>query len=108
MLKRWSQPFPLHQDAPFLQNSPDFVDEYLDADQKATVISPCGDVKLHPVLGESGEGERAVRAHIEARAIKGLDDPAAKSPASVWAFFFFWNLLIRLKKQGTFSFLLMC
>lgn len=83
MIKLLSQPFPFHQDAPVLQDSPDFVDDYLDANQQATVISPCGDVTLHPVLGESGEGERAVRSHIEARTIKGLDDPTTKSPASV-------------------------
>lgn len=86
MPKLRSQPFPLHQDAPILKNSPDFVDDDLDADQQAAVVSPCDDVTLHPVLGESGEGERAVRSHIEAGTVKGLDDPAAKSPANVWAF----------------------
>lgn len=86
MIKLLSQPFSLHQNAPVLQNSPDFVDDYLDADQQATVVSPCGDVTLHPVLGESGKGEQAVRSYVEARTIKGLDDPATKSPASVWAF----------------------
>lgn len=83
MLKLLPQPSPFHQDAPVLQNSPDFVDDYLHADQEATVVSAYGDVTLHPVLGESGEGELAVRSHIEARAIKGLDDPAAKGLARV-------------------------
>lgn len=83
MLKLLSQPFPFYQDTPVLQNSPDFVDDYLDVDQGATVVSAYGDVTLHPVLGESGEGEWAVRSHIEAQPIKGLDDPAAKGLASV-------------------------
>lgn len=82
-LQRLSRPCPLHQDAAVLQNSPDFVDDYLHADQQAAVVSPGGDVTLHPVLGEPGEGERAVRSHVEAGTIKGLDDPATKSPASV-------------------------
>lgn len=83
MPKLVSRPFPLHQNAPVLQNSPDFVDDYLDADQQAAVISLGDDVALYSVLGEPGEGERAVRSHIEAGTIKGLDDPATKSPASV-------------------------
>lgn len=82
-LKLLPRPFPLHHDAPVLQNSPDFVDDYLDTDQQAAVVSPRGDVTLHPVVGELGEGEGAVRPHVEAGAIKGLNDSAAKSPAGV-------------------------
>lgn len=81
-LSAW--PSALHQDAPVLQNSPDFVDDYFDFDQQAAVASPHGDVTLHPVVGESGEGEGAVRPHVEAGTIKGLDDSTAKGSAGVW------------------------
>lgn len=59
-LEIWPRPFPLHHDASVLQNSPDFVDDYLHLDQQPAVTSPCGDVTFHPVVGEAGEGKRTV------------------------------------------------
>lgn len=79
-----AKPFLLHQDASIRQNSPDFVDNDLDLDQQPAVVPPCGDVTLHPVVGEAGESERAVGAHVETWTIERLDNPAAKCPASVW------------------------
>ena len=61
----WHKPFPLHQDASILHNSPDFVDDDLDSDQQPVVLSPCGDVTLHPVVGEVGEEEHAVGPNVE-------------------------------------------
>lgn len=79
------KPFPLHLDASILQNGPDFVDDNLDLDQQPVVTSPCGDITFHPVVGEVSEGEWAVGPHIEHWIIEGLDDTAAKCPASVWS-----------------------
>lgn len=79
------KPFLLHQDASILQNSPDFVDDDLDVDQQPAVTSQCGDVTFHPIVGEAGEGERAAGPHVEAWTVERLNDPAAKSPASVWS-----------------------
>lgn len=84
MLNLLAWPSAFHQDAPVLQNSPDFVDDYLDVDQQAAVGSPHGDVTLHPVVGESGEGEGAVGPDVEAGTIKGLHDSTAKGAAGVW------------------------
>lgn len=58
------KPIPLHCDVSILHNSPDFVDDDLDLDQQPAVTSPRGDVTFDSVVGEAGEGERAVRFHI--------------------------------------------
>lgn len=79
------EPFILQQNVPVPQNGPDFVDDYLDMDQQSAVTTPCGDVTFDTVVGEAGEGEWAVGPHIETWTVKRLDDPTAKSPASVWS-----------------------
>lgn len=99
MLKLPAWPSALHQDAPVLQNCPDFVDDDLDVDQQAAVAPPRGDVTLHPVVGESGEGEWAVRPHVEAGTIKGLDDPTAKGAAGVWTKEEICSLDMKRRKQ---------
>lgn len=48
-----------------MQNSPYFVNDYLDTDQQPVVITPYGYITLHPVVGEAGEGEGAAGPHIE-------------------------------------------
>lgn len=80
----WPRPFPLHHNASILQNSPDFVDNYLHLDQQPTVTSLCGDVTLHPVVGEAGEGKRTGWPHVETWTVEWLNDPAAKRPANIW------------------------
>lgn len=68
-----------------MQNCPYFVNDYLDTDQQPVVISPCGYIALHPVVGEAGEGEGAAGPHIETWTVEGLDDTAAECPANVWS-----------------------
>lgn len=59
------RPFHLHQDASIVQNSPYFVNDYLDTDQQPAVITPYGQITLHSVVGEAGEGEGAAGPHVE-------------------------------------------
>lgn len=99
MLNLSAWPSALHQDAPVLQNGPDFVDDYFDDDQQAAFISPYGDVTVHPVVGESGEGEGAVRPHVEAGTMKGLDDSTAKGAAGVWTKKEIYSLDMKRRKQ---------
>lgn len=80
-----AKPFPLHQDASVLQDGPDFIDDDLDSHQQPGLPPPRGDVTLHPVVGEVGQGEGASGAHVENCPVESLDDPAAEGPARVWA-----------------------
>lgn len=68
-----------------MQNSPYFVNDYLDTDQQPVVITMCGDITLHPVVGEAGEGEGTAGSHIETWTVERLDDTAAEGPANVWS-----------------------
>lgn len=81
----WHLPCLLHQDAPILQNSADFVDDDLDLVQQPAVASSYGDVTFDPVVSEAGEGERAVGQHIETQTAERLENTTAERPASVWS-----------------------
>lgn len=59
-----ARPRLLHQDTSILQYCSDFIDDNLHLDQQTAVPSPHCDVTFDPVVGEAGEGERAVGSYI--------------------------------------------